>query len=111
MIYNLLLCLGDSLTFGARDRYDRNYPLELGCRLSEITGEEWYCITEACNGRVSSELAREAYQLLSPYPDVHGVLILIGTNDSRRKIPLNVYRDNIQQIIRVCRILRKKVFL
>ena len=110
MIYNILLCLGDSLTFGARDRYGRNYPLELAQRLSEKSGEEWYCITEAYNGRISSELAREAYTSVSKYPDVYGVLLLIGTNDSRNGIPPEIFEDNIRQIVRVCRIHKKKIY-
>jgi len=111
MIYNLFLCLGDSLTFGARDIYMRNYPLELAKQLSETTSEEWYCITEAINGQTSSELARAAYSIVSKYPDVYGVLLLIGTNDSRNKFPIEIYLDNVKQIIRVCRILGKKVYL
>ena len=30
MIWNEITCLGDSLTYGARDRYGRSYPAELG---------------------------------------------------------------------------------
>jgi lysophospholipase L1-like esterase len=111
MIYHLLLCIGDSLTFGARDQYGRNYPLELAQCLSKLTGEDWYCITEASNGRTSSDLAREAYPILQKYPDVHGVCLLIGTNDSRQKIPVEIYLDNVRQIVRICRILKKRVFL
>ena len=111
MIYNLLLCLGDSLTFGARDRFGRNYPLELARSLSSATQEDWYCITEAYNGRTSSELAREAYPIVQRYPDVYGACILIGTNDSRQKVPVDIYLDNVKQIVRVCRIAKKRVFL
>ena len=39
MIWNEILCLGDSITFGARDCYGRSYPAELGKILSEKTGE------------------------------------------------------------------------
>ena len=35
MIWNEILCLGDSLTYGARDRYGRSYPAELGKILSK----------------------------------------------------------------------------
>ena len=28
MIWNEILCLGDSITFGARDPYKRSYPVE-----------------------------------------------------------------------------------
>jgi lysophospholipase L1-like esterase len=111
VIYNVLLCLGDSLTAGARDRYLRNYPLELAARLSARTGEEYYCITEAVNGRTSAELARDAYKIVAAYPDARGVLLLIGTNDSRDRIPTELYHDNVAQIVRACRILGKKVFV
>jgi nucleoside-diphosphate-sugar epimerase len=83
MIYNLLLCLGDSLTCGARDRYMRNYPLELAKELSEITSEEWYCITEAVNGRTSSELATSAYSIVNKYSDVYGVILLSPRQKSK----------------------------
>jgi lysophospholipase L1-like esterase len=111
VIYNVLLCLGDSLTTGARDRYLRNYPLELAARLSARTGEEYYCITEAVNGLTSAQLARDAYKIVAAYPDARGVLLLIGTNDSRDGVPTELYRDNVTQIVRACRILGKKVFV
>lgn len=111
MIYHLLLCLGDSLTTGARDTEGRSYPLELGRELSSRTGEDWYCVTEAVNGRTSSELARDAYKIARDYSDVYGVLLLIGTNDSRHGVPPETFEDNVRQIVRVCRILGKKVYV
>ena len=111
MIYSLLLCLGDSLTFGARDPYLRNYPLELGASMSKATGEFWHCITEGFNGRSSSELARDCYPIVNRYPDVYGVVLLIGTNDSRLRIPPDIYEDNVRQIVTVCRMLGKRVYI
>lgn len=111
MIYSFLLCLGDSLTFGARDPYLRNYPLELGSMMSRSTGEFWHCITEGVNGRASSELARDCYSIVNNYSDVYGVVLLIGTNDSRMRIPPEIYEDNVRQIVTVCRILRKRVYV
>ena len=35
MIWNEVVCLGDSLTYGARDRYGRSYPAELAKILFE----------------------------------------------------------------------------
>jgi lysophospholipase L1-like esterase len=111
MIYHLLLCLGDSLTTGARDTEGRSYPLELARELSSRTREDWYCITEAVNGRTSSELARDVYKIARGYTDVHGVLLLIGTNDSRHGVPPDTFEDNVRQIVRVCQILGKKVYV
>ena len=52
MIWNEVVCLGDSLTFGARDRYGRSYPLELGKILSEKTGEFYICHNHGINGEM-----------------------------------------------------------
>lgn len=111
MIYNVLVCLGDSLTTGARDRYFRSYPLELASAMSQKTNEAWLCATEAVNGQTSSDLARNAYRLLLPYTDVYGALILIGTNDSRRGIPPAIFVDNVSQIVSACRVLGKKPYV
>jgi lysophospholipase L1-like esterase len=111
MIYNVLACLGDSLTSGARDPFLRNYPLELASVLCRKTSETWHCVTDAVNGRTSSELANVAYRFLHPYTDVYGALILIGTNDSRYRIPPEIFFDNLQQIVVACRLLRKKPYV
>ncbi len=36
MIWNEILCLGDSITYGARDPYKRSYPEELGKILRKV---------------------------------------------------------------------------
>ena len=43
MIWNEILCLGDSITFGARDCYGRSYPAELGKMLTESLKEFYFC--------------------------------------------------------------------
>ena len=43
MIWNEILCIGDSLTYGARDCYRRSYPVELGKILYEKTKEFYIC--------------------------------------------------------------------
>jgi lysophospholipase L1-like esterase len=61
MIWNEILCLGDSLTYGARDRYGRSYPAELGKILSEKTGEFYICHNYGINGETSSDLLRRSW--------------------------------------------------
>ena len=43
MIWNEILCLGDSITYGARDPYKRSYPAELGKMLTESLKEFYFC--------------------------------------------------------------------
>ena len=39
MIWNEIVCLGDSITYGARDEYGRSYPAELSKILLDKTGD------------------------------------------------------------------------
>ena len=34
-VWNEVICLGDSITYGARDKYGRSYPVELSKLLTE----------------------------------------------------------------------------
>ena len=35
-VWNEVICLGDSITYGARDKYGRSYPVELSKLLTEL---------------------------------------------------------------------------
>ena len=61
MIWNEILCLGDSITFGARDPYKRSYPNELGQMLTEKT-KEFYCFSR--NSARSSKLKSSFFYLI-----------------------------------------------
>ena len=65
MIWNEIVCLGDSLTFGARDPYKRCFPAELGKMLSKETGEFYYCHNFGINGETSSDLQKRAWSNIS----------------------------------------------
>ena len=99
MIWNEILCLGDSLTYGARDRYGRSYPAELGKILSEKTGEFYICHNYGINGETSSDLLRRSWGIMKSTRSCKIMLLLIGTNDTKKPTPLPVYRDNLRQII------------
>ena len=102
MIYNTLLCIGDSLTFGARDEFNRGYPAELSSYLNKIDPSQfWMVINEGVNGRRSGDLLRVLPHLLM-HPEAQAVLIEIGTNDCVDQLPLDLYRDNIFQILKTC---------
>ncbi len=99
MIWNEILCLGDSLTYGARDRYGRSYPAELGKILSEKTGEFYICHNYGINGETSSDLLRRSWGIMKSNRSCKIMLLLIGTNDTKKPTPVDVYRDNLRQII------------
>jgi len=99
MIWNEILCLGDSLTYGARDKYGRSYPAELGKILSEKTGDFYICHNYGINGETSSDLLRRSWNIIKSNRDSKICLLLIGTNDTKKPTPLNIYEDNLRQII------------
>ena len=99
MIWNQILCLGDSLTYGARDRYGRSYPAELGKLLTEKTGEFYICHNYGINGETSSDLLRRSWGIIKSNKDCKIMLLWIGTNDTKVPTPIDVYEDNLKQII------------
>jgi len=103
MIWNEIVCLGDSLTYGARDRYGRSYPAELGSILSKKTGEFYICHNYGINGETSSDLLRRSWSILKSNAGSKICLLMIGTNDTKIPIPPEVYRDNIEQLIKSIR--------
>ena len=104
MIWNEIVCLGDSLTFGARDPFKRSFPAELGKMLSDETDEFYYCHNFGINGETSSDLQKRAWGNISSRSNAKILLLLIGTNDTQIKIPPHIYEDNIRQIVNVARV-------
>ena len=43
MIWNEILCIGDSITYGARDEYGRTFTAELSKMLTEETDQGFLC--------------------------------------------------------------------
>ena len=99
MIWNEILCLGDSLTYGARDEYGRSFPVELGKILSEKTNEFYICHNYGINGETSSDLLRRSWNILKSNRSCKIATLLIGTNDTKGPTPLRIYEDNLRQII------------
>ena len=99
MIWNEVVCLGDSLTYGARDRYGRSYPAEMGKILTEKTGEFYICHNYGINGETSSDLLRRSWHILKSNPGAKLMCLMIGTNDTKKPTPVSIYRDNLRQII------------
>ncbi len=102
-IYNTILCLGDSLTFGARDEYHRGYPAELGKFLYEKSPEQvWITINEGVNGETSTDTLKRTPRVISLYSNAYVVLLQIGTNDTLELIPKQIFKDTVFQTIKIC---------
>jgi lysophospholipase L1-like esterase len=99
MIWNEIVCLGDSLTYGARDEYGRSYPAELGKILSTMTGEFYICHNYGINGETSSDLLRRSWNILKSNKSSKIAILMIGTNDTKKPTPIPIYQDNIRQIV------------
>ena len=99
MIWNEIVCLGDSLTYGARDEFGRSLPVELAKQLSEKMGELYVCHNYGINGETSSDLLRRTWGILKSNRSCKIATLLIGTNDTKLPMPLEVYEDNLRQII------------
>ena len=111
MIWKEVVCLGDSLTYGARDEYGRSYPAELARILTDETGETWFCHNCGVNGDTSSDVLRRCWRVFASHPKVRLVTLLVGTNDVAVPMPLEIYRDNLLQIIAAARIHGMHVIL
>jgi lysophospholipase L1-like esterase len=104
MIWKEVVCLGDSLTYGARDEFGRSYPAELARILSLETGEAWFCHNHGVNGDTSSDVLRRCWRVFAAHPRVRLATLLVGTNDVAVPIPMEIYRDNLLQIIAAARV-------
>ena len=111
MIWKELVCLGDSLTYGARDEYGRSYPAELARILTHKTGETWFCHNHGVNGDTSSDVLRRCWRVFASHPNVRLATLLVGTNDVDVQIPVEIYRDNLLQIIGAARIHGMRVIV
>lgn len=113
MIYGVILCLGDSLTNGARSEYVRGYPEELADFLSEKFSQSWVCVNRGINGETSPELLKRAYSEMSSTGDAYEVIVLCGTNDAKETVatPLEMYKKNLEGIMRIAIVKKKKPYL
>jgi len=99
MIWNEILCLGDSITTGARDRYHRSYPMHLSKILLEQTKEFYFCHDAGICGDTSSHLLRRVWNEVNKYSNSRIAILMIGTNDTQLEIPKHIYEDNLRQIV------------
>tara|TARA_R110000851_G_scaffold212170_6_gene364851 strand:- start:3196 stop:3762 length:567 start_codon:yes stop_codon:yes gene_type:complete len=104
LVWNEILCLGDSITYGARDEYGRSYPAELGKILTEENKEFYFCHNCGVNAETSSDVLKRAWNTIKSHSNSKIMLLMIGTNDTQAGIPTEVYEDNLRQIISIGRV-------
>jgi len=112
-IYGTIICLGDSLTHGARDEYLRCYPMELSDLLWEKFGQTWICAEEGVNGETSADILRRSLSVVKRYPEAYEMVLLCGMNDTKDAVatPPEVYKKNVEQIIRIAKVHGKETIL
>jgi len=107
MIYNTILCVGDSMTYGARDEYGRGYPAELSSLMSKKYPDQfWICINEGVNGETTSDILRRLPHALD-YREYQLIILQAGTNDCMKLTPLDIFKDNFYQLIKICQCLKQ----
>jgi|TARA_E500000305_G_C4005559_1_gene229736 lysophospholipase L1-like esterase len=104
LIWNEIVCLGDSITYGARDEYDRSPTIELSKIMKEKTGEIYICHNYGISGETSVHLLKRTWGACSAHKAAKIAFLMIGTNDTQKATPLEIYEDNLRQIIDICRI-------
>lgn len=87
-VYGVIICQGDSLTFGSRDPDGMSYPLFLGRLLSERHGQTWVTVGFGVPGEGWAEIWRRNYRELLSVPEAGEVCLWAGTNDAWKKRPL-----------------------
>jgi len=111
MIWNEILCLGDSITYGARDEQGRSFPAELGKILTSRTDEVFYCHNHGICGETSSDLLRRVWNNVRSNTNCKLATLMIGTNDTQIPITEEIYEDNLRQIINCLKIHGMQVIL
>ena len=85
LVWNEILCLGDSITYGARDEYGRSYPAELGKILTEENKEFYFCHNCGVNAETSSDVLKRAWNTIKSHSNSKIMLLMIHKQEYRLK--------------------------
>jgi len=99
MLYEHGVCLGDSLTVGARSRY--GLAEGLSDHLNRATNKRWLFRCEAVNGETVLQVLRRMDQKPWLWKDATFCTLLIGTNDAKGAVdtPAEIFRMLYGQIL------------
>lgn len=111
MIGGVLLCIGDSMTNGARS--PRGFPHIAGDLLSQRFRQAWVGVNKGINGETSSGLINRIFDVMKEYPMAHEVIVTIGSNDAKDKVAtsMEVYKANWRYIVNCAEFLGKKLYI
>jgi lysophospholipase L1-like esterase len=113
MLRDVIVCLGDSLTWGSRDIHEgRGYPAWLPSYLETLTRKICIAVNEGEPRETSSDTLRRAYKVMRSYPEAQLVIVMVGTNDLKSKPPpVDIYQENMRQIVNIARVCGKKIIV
>ena len=109
MIYGIIICFGDSLTYGSRDEYGLSFPNKIGMMLG--TKQLWTSINLGVPGETTADMLRRSYREVKLYPEAKEIILLAGTNDAKDNVPIEVFKENYMSIIKDFIILGKRVYV
>lgn len=114
MIYGTILCLGDSIVYGARDELGRGFPVELQLMLKEAYPDQvWNCVNRGVNSWTSVDLARNVYDLVRSYPEAYEVVVCVGMNDSKplSRVSASMFSVHLEIVLDTMKVFNKFVYL
>jgi lysophospholipase L1-like esterase len=103
VIFQNVLCLGDSQTSGARTNI--GYPEALANMMERRTGVIWNCINAGVPRDTAVEVLRRTQRLVREFSDVFIVCLLAGCNDTRvdRQTPPDTFALIFRQLLNLLR--------
>lgn len=101
--------VGDSIFFGSRDEYHRSPSVELSKIFWEKENKKVFCANNSIPGETSGKLLKRIYQNCKSCTESKLGCLLIGTNDTQINLPVELYEDNMRQIIMVMQNFYKDV--
>lgn len=110
-IFGVILCQGDSLTYGSRDPDGMSYPLYLSQRLSERHGQTWITVNLGVPGEGWAEIWRRNYRDLLSVPEAAEVCLWAGTNDAWRGRSIEQSLIACTAVLDQCRAAGRFVYL
>ncbi len=107
MIYQNVLCIGDSQTSGARSYF--GYPEALADILNQQTGMIWNCINAGVARETLIQIYRRTQWLMREFDDVFIVCFLAGCNDTRmdRRTDVSEFEMIYRQSLNLLKISRQ----
>ncbi|HKE18809.1 MAG TPA: SGNH/GDSL hydrolase family protein [Kofleriaceae bacterium] len=110
-VYGIIICQGDSLTFGSRDPDGMSYPLYLGRLLSEKHRQTWVTVNFGVPGECWAEVWRRNYREIASVPEASEICLWVGTNDAWKGRSFDESITACEAVLDQCRAAGRHVYL